>query len=106
MVDPRADGVTAHQPRIVWFQNFGQGGRIRESRIEPQVVLVLIENDWHSVVDGRRDGVGRRGQDRAGLYALASWVLPLLPQPGKREQLIVVDLEAVWLFRLPDFLAE
>jgi hypothetical protein len=51
VVDPCAHRVRSHQPRIVGLQHLGHCTNITESRIEPQVVVISRETDWHSVVN-------------------------------------------------------
>ena len=54
VVDPSADGIVAHQPRIAGLQEFGRRTHIPHPRIEPKFVTVGIKDYWHSVVDRRR----------------------------------------------------
>src|ERR1017187_554711 len=49
-VDPSAHGKAPH-PSIEGLQQIGSRGRVPHSRIEPQVVAVWIEEDWHTVVN-------------------------------------------------------
>ena len=72
VIDPRADGVAPHEPIIIGLQQFGGCTHVRHPRIEPQVVVVGIKNDWHSVVDRGGHRVRGRGQDRAGLDPVAA----------------------------------
>jgi len=51
-VDPRAHGIAPHQFGIIRLQQFGGRTHIRHPRIEPQVVVIRIENCRHAVVDG------------------------------------------------------
>jgi hypothetical protein len=51
-IDPSAYGIAPHQPSIVVLQSFRRRTHILHSRIEPQVVAIWIEDDWHAVVDG------------------------------------------------------
>jgi hypothetical protein len=52
MIDPRAYRVAPHEAGVVRLQKFGDRCNVLHSRIEPQVIAVWIENDWHPVVDG------------------------------------------------------
>ena len=51
-IDPSAHRIAPHQPSVEGLQQVGRRGHIRHSRIEPNVVGVWIEDDWHAVVDG------------------------------------------------------
>src|ERR1019366_8198031 len=62
VVHPSADGIAPHQPSIAGFQQIGCRSYILHPRIEPQVVAVWIENDWHSVVDGCGHSAGRTSE--------------------------------------------
>jgi hypothetical protein len=48
-VDPRAHGIAAHYPSIIRLQQFGRRSHILHSGVEPQIVAVWIEDDWHAV---------------------------------------------------------
>ena len=50
-IDPTAYGVAPHQPSIVGLQQFRRRNHVPHSRIEPHVVAVWVEDDWHTVVD-------------------------------------------------------
>lgn len=64
VVDPRANRVRSHQPRIAGLQQIGDRFNVRHSRIEPQVLVVWVKDDGHSVVDGGCHGIRRRGKNR------------------------------------------
>ena len=51
-IDPHADWIAPHQANIVGLQQIGRRTYIAHPRIEPEVVIVRIKNDWHAVVDG------------------------------------------------------
>jgi hypothetical protein len=51
---------------IVGFQQFGCRAHMRHSWIEPQIVAVGVEDDWHSVMDSSGHGIRSRGQNREG----------------------------------------
>jgi hypothetical protein len=63
IVDTSADRVTPHLPSIVWLQHLRYRFDIGHPRIEPQVVVVWIKDDWHPVMDGRSDRIRCRRQD-------------------------------------------
>jgi len=52
VVDPRADRIAAHQPSFVRLQKLRDDLHVGHAGIEPQIVVVRIKNDGHSVVDG------------------------------------------------------
>jgi hypothetical protein len=79
LIDPRTDRVRSHQPRIVGSQHLGHRSDIRKARIKPQIVIVWIEDNRHSVVDGSGYGVRRCGQNRATADPVAARVFPALP---------------------------
>jgi hypothetical protein len=100
VIDPRADRKASHQPRIVGLQHLCHHSHVRKPRIEPQVVVIgigQINQDFrHSVVDGSGYSVRRRGKNRARSDPIAARVFPSLPEFSEREQLTVVDLEAIY----------
>ena len=59
-IDPTAYGIASHQPSIVGPQQFGHRRHVLRTQIEPKVVAVWIEDDWHSVVNRRCNGIGIR----------------------------------------------
>jgi hypothetical protein len=101
MIDPRADGEAPHQPSIVGLQQIGRRTDIPHPRIKPQIVAVWIEDDWHSVVDGRGHGIRGRGQDRAGLDPLPGLVPSAIPYSRERKQFFFVDFKAIGLLGFP-----
>lgn len=102
VVDPSAYGIALHQPSIVGLQQFGRRIYIPHSGIEPQIIAVGRKDDGHAVVDGSGHGIWRRGQDRAGLHRVAACVLPAIPYPREREQLI--DFKTIRLLGFPRLL--
>ena len=66
VVDPRADRIAPHQPCIVGLQQLRDDLHVGHPRIEPEIVRIGMENDWHTVMDARRHGIRGRGEDRAG----------------------------------------
>jgi hypothetical protein len=52
MVDSGAYGITAHEPGIEGLQEFGYLAYVTHRRIEPNIVVISIKDDWHPVVDG------------------------------------------------------
>ena len=50
----------------------GDDIRVGHPRIELQVVVVGIEDDWHAVVDRRGNSVWSCGQNGASLYPFAA----------------------------------
>ena len=46
--------------------------------IEPRVVVLLVEEYWHTVVDRLHERISRGGNNRAGFYN-AFWSLPFVP---------------------------
>jgi hypothetical protein len=50
--DPSAHGKAPHQPGDAGLQQFGRRADIAHPRIQPQVVAVCIEDDWHAVMHG------------------------------------------------------
>src|SRR3984885_11065954 len=73
--------------------------------IKPQIVIVPIKYDWHSVVNGRGHSVGSCRQNRTHLQEFAGRIFPSSPDPRKCEQLTCIDLKAVRLFFLSKPLA-
>ena len=63
VVDPRAYGIAPHKPGIKGRQQFGRRSHIRRPRIEPECIGIWIENDWHTVVDGRCHGIRHGRKD-------------------------------------------
>jgi len=72
-IDTTAHGITPNEPSIVGAQQFGHCGHVLHARIEPEIVAVLIKDDWHSVMNRRCDGICSRRQDRAGLQRFDVW---------------------------------
>lgn len=101
LIDLGADRIATHQSRIVGLQYLRHSRNVRESWIEPEIIVVWMKYHRHSVVNLSSYGVWCRGQDRAGLGPVPTRVLPTLPESGESKQLAVVDLEAVWLFGFP-----
>ena len=52
VIDPRADGIAPHPARIVGFQRFRNHLNILHPGIKPQVIIRLVEDDRHAIVDG------------------------------------------------------
>jgi hypothetical protein len=100
VIDSSAYGIATHQPSIVWIQQFGRRSYIPHPRIEPQVITVWIENDGHTVVDGRGDCIRCRCQDRTRLEPLSAGVSPSIPQSCECEQFPIINFKTVRLFRL------
>ena len=65
---------------IEGFVRSATASTFRHSRIEPQIVVILAENNRHAVMDLRRDSVRCGRQDRARLDPLAARVFPSIPQ--------------------------
>src|SRR5215469_10753082 len=78
-VDPHAHGIEAHRAGVIGLQQFGDDLYIGTTRVEPDVVIIRAENDWHSFVDCRGHRVRSRGQNRAGLHPSPVCVLPPIP---------------------------
>ena len=93
-----ADRVASHQLGVIRLQHVGHGFHVVHPRIEPQIVTVWIEDDWHSIMDGGSHSVWSRGQNRARLDPLPTRVFPAIPQPRECEQHPVVDFKAIRLF--------
>ena len=85
VIDPRAYGIATHNLGIVRLQQFRDDLRVIHARIEPEIVTLWVEDDWHSVVGGRGHGVRRGGQDRAGFNPIAACILPAVPQSRESE---------------------
>lgn len=51
VVEPAAHGIASHQPSIGRLQHVGHHSHVLQPRIEPQIVTVRVEDDWHSVMD-------------------------------------------------------
>jgi len=51
VVDASAHRIAPHHAGIVGLQEFGRRSDIRHSGVEPNVVAVWVEDDWHSVLD-------------------------------------------------------
>ena len=51
VIYPGAHGIAPHQPSIVGLQQFGDRSGVLHSRIEPEIVVVGIEDGGHPVVD-------------------------------------------------------
>ena len=83
-VHPRADWPSRHLIRRIWPD---KAGRIMRD-IEPLLVVRLREDQRHPVVERGNVFVGFRRENGGGPHPLtARRVLPVLPQPGKREEL-------------------
>ena len=52
VIDPTAHGKAPHLPSIERLQQFGRRSHVLHSGVEPKVVAVWIEDDWHAVVNG------------------------------------------------------
>jgi hypothetical protein len=50
LIDPTADGIITHQPGVERFQQIREQCNLCHSRIEPQIVVIWLENYGHSVV--------------------------------------------------------
>jgi len=98
VIDPGTHGITSHKPGITRLQQLGSVSR---SWIEPAIVAVWLKNDGHAVVHGGGRGIRCRGQDGTGSYPAAAGVLPAVPKSCEREQLPVINLEAVRLLAFP-----
>ncbi len=101
---PTAHRITSHQPSIAGPQQVGHRGHIPQARIEPEIVAVFINDDWHSVVNRGCNAIRSRRQNRAGLQRFAVCVVPAIPYSCKREQLPVINFKAVRLLNFPCFL--
>jgi hypothetical protein len=86
VIDPRADGIASHQPCAVGFEQIGRRSHISHPRIEPEILAVWIENQWHAVADCGGQRVWSRSQNRAGLDPTAARVSPAIPYPRECEQ--------------------
>jgi hypothetical protein len=53
-VDPTAHRVAPHHPGVVRLQHVGHRPHVVHPRIEPEIITVRVEDDWHPVVDTRR----------------------------------------------------
>ena len=62
-IDTTAHGITPHEPSIVRAQQFGHRGHVLHARIEPAIVAVWTKDDWHSIMNRRRNGIGKRRQN-------------------------------------------
>jgi len=51
-VNPRAYRIAAHESGVERFQQFGRGGCVPHSRIEPKIIVTWIKDDRHTVVNG------------------------------------------------------
>ena len=49
-IDTTAHGITPHE-LSTGAQQFGHCGNVLHARIEPEIVAVLIKDDWHSVME-------------------------------------------------------
>src|ERR1700677_5050281 len=78
-IDPTADGIAPHHPGVIWLEHVGHCSHVVHSRIEPQIITVWIEDDRHSIMDGRGHSIRSRGQDRARLDPLLIRVFPAIP---------------------------
>ena len=100
VVDSIAYGMAAHELSVVWLQYVGYRVCIPHAWIKPQIVIVPIKYDWHSVVNGTGHSVGSCRQNRTRLQEPAGRIFPSFPDPRKCEQLTFIDLKAVRLFFL------
>jgi hypothetical protein len=74
---------------------------MRHSGIEPHVIIIWIENDWHSVVDGCRHRIRNRCQDRTRLYGFSTGLFPPVPDTGESKQLAFIDFKTLRLLGFP-----
>ena len=61
VIDATAHGVELHLAGVIGLQQFRDRGDVLHSGVEPEIERLRIENDWHSVVDGRGQGIGFGG---------------------------------------------
>jgi len=65
LVDASAHEIRTYDRSTAGFQALGNYIHILHSRIEPQIVRIVIKDDWHTTVDDRGHRVWRRCQNRA-----------------------------------------
>jgi hypothetical protein len=51
VIEPRAHRIASHQPSIVGLHQFRDRRDVVHPRIEPEIIIIGSENDWHAVVD-------------------------------------------------------
>jgi hypothetical protein len=52
VIDSTAYGIASHPLSVKRLQHIGHYSDIMHPWIEPQIVTVWIENNWHAVVNG------------------------------------------------------
>jgi hypothetical protein len=53
VVDSRTHRISPHRCRIERLEHRRNPRQISEGRVQPEIVIVGLENDWHSVVNVR-----------------------------------------------------
>ena len=62
-------------------------GRVLDVMVQPEGLQLPRQDDWHPVMDGAKQLVGRRGNDGAGADDLALRVPPRIPETREGEGL-------------------
>src|SRR4029077_16452088 len=92
-----ADGILAHEPRVIRLEQVGNLGWIGDTRIKPSVIIFWTQDHGHSVVNVSDEGVRLSSENGARLHWISLRILPALPQSGEGEQLIVRQADVVSL---------
>jgi hypothetical protein len=78
----------------------GRGSHVSDFRIEPQIVVVWIKDDWHPIVDGCGQSIWSGGQDREGSSVLSFGSFERSHIPA-REQRAFFDFKTARLLETP-----
>lgn len=98
VVDSRIDGARLHFVGCVGREQREESLRVVHGGIEPEVVIGRLKDHGHSLVDWTAEVVRSGRDDCAGFQRRAVAALrpaPTFPQAGKRERLLVGELEAI-----------
>ena len=85
LVDPGAYWIATHDRSVEGLQHLRDRGWISESRVQPQIVVVGTQDDWHPVVNVGQERIWSGRQDGATLDHMALRASPSIPQAGECE---------------------
>ena len=78
-VYPRAHGIFLHQPGIEGLEAVRYESRFGNTRIQPKIVVLRLQDHGHAIVYVGHKRVGSCRQDGACFQELASRISPTLP---------------------------
>lgn len=68
--------------------------------IQPTVVVILLQNDRHAIMDLGTELIRTGGDDGVRGDGFALWIQPGRPEASESEQLALEEPDEIWLFFL------